>query len=89
LQQRVAQFRRNQPAPLDTNFEAVRLRDERTHRFVSAVQALQKAGMLPVVKPRRTQQQVKLPEGANEIQKQWLGLREDARQFLRLGGCLP
>jgi hypothetical protein len=82
-ERRFAEFRRDKSAALDTNFEAVQIGNDGAQGFVSAIKALQKAGMLAVVDTCGTQQQMKCAERANELGDQRLSVRGDGESFDR------
>src|SRR5713226_7924089 len=64
---RLAQLRRHEAAAFDANLEAIRSADHGTQGFVGAIQALQHAGMLRLIKAGGTQEQVQLTQGANGV----------------------
>jgi hypothetical protein len=61
------ELRSDETAALDTNLKTIHVGDDGTEGFVGAIEALQKARMLPVVKSCGTKQQVEGTERADEF----------------------
>src|SRR6266446_8329797 len=64
-----AELRSDKSATLDANFKTVHVGDDGAKRFVGAIEALQKARMLPVVEASGTEEQVQPTESADEFHK--------------------
>jgi hypothetical protein len=83
-ERRFAEFRSYKPATLDANFKTVHICDERAQGFVGAIEALQKARMLPIIKARGAKQQVEAAERADEFEERRLSLRDGCGKTYRL-----
>src|SRR5713226_6801989 len=64
---RIAQLRRHEAAAFDANLEAIGSPGHRTQGFVGAIQTLQHAGMLTLIKARGAQEEVQFTQGANGV----------------------